>query len=79
MTCSYEIRKRMSRDIQIVGSEEMDEDKTIYTTGDRLIINKGESSGLKEGDQFIIVAQGDKIRNINRQDEKNNDNKGVTW
>lgn len=63
MNCSYEIKKRVSKDIKIVGSVDMDEERIVFTVFDRLIINRGESSGLKEGDKFTIVAQGSKISN----------------
>ncbi len=61
--CSYEIKKRISKDIKIVGSDDMDEERTIFGSTDKLIINRGENSGLKEGDKFIVVAQGAKISN----------------
>lgn len=41
----------------------MDEERTIFGSTDKLIINRGENSGLKEGDKFIVVAQGAKISN----------------
>ncbi|MEN8155246.1 MAG: OmpA family protein [Acidobacteriota bacterium] len=63
MNCSYEIKKRVSKDIKIVGSVDMDEERNIFTVSDRLIINRGEGSGLREGDKFTIVAQGSKISN----------------
>ena len=61
--CSYEIKKRISKDIKIVGSDNMDEGRVVFSVNDNLIINRGESSGLKEGDTFSIVAQGRKIFN----------------
>jgi len=63
MTCTYEVRKRMSRDIKIVGSDDMDEGRTVFSYSDHLIINKGESSGLKVGDQFVVVSKGSNITN----------------
>ncbi len=63
MICTYEIRKRMSRDIRIIGSDDMDEERSVYTAYDHLIINKGESSGLKVGDKFIVVSKGGSISN----------------
>lgn len=59
--CSFEIKKRVSKDIKIIGSDKMDEERTIYTSTDRLIINRGENSGLKVGDKFVIVAKGEKV------------------
>lgn len=54
--CSYEIVKRINSDIEIIGSEEMDQSRTQYSTGDNVFINKGSLSGLKEGDKFIIFS-----------------------
>jgi len=62
LNCSYEIKKRISKDIKIVKSVDMEE-RTVFGTNDRLIINRGESSGLKEGDKFHVVAQGANIIN----------------
>lgn len=62
LNCSYEIKKRISKDIRIVKSVNIEE-KTVFGTNDRLIINRGESSGLKEGDKFRVVARGAKIIN----------------
>ncbi|MEN8155041.1 MAG: OmpA family protein [Acidobacteriota bacterium] len=63
MYCAYEIKKRISRDIKIIGSDDMDEERTIFTSTDKLIINRGENSGLKEGDTLMIIAKGAKISN----------------
>jgi len=54
--CTCEIVKRISTDIEIIGSEEMNQSKSQYTTGDRVFINKGNLSGLKTGDRFEIFA-----------------------
>ncbi len=62
LNCSYEIKKRISKDIKIVKSVDMEE-RTVFGTNDLLIINRGESSGLKEGDMFSVVAQGGKVIN----------------
>ncbi len=62
LICSYEIKKRISKDIKIIKSVDMEE-KTVFGTNDRLIINRGERSGLKEGDKFHVVAQGGRIIN----------------
>ncbi len=61
--CTYEIKKRISKDIKIVGSNDMDEGKIVFSTNDRLIVDKGESSGINVGDKFVIVAVGEKISN----------------
>ncbi len=63
MYCSYEIKKRIPMDIKIVGSDDIDEGRTVFTSTDKLIINRGEDSGLKEGEMLVIVAKGSNIRN----------------
>ncbi|MEN8154559.1 MAG: OmpA family protein [Acidobacteriota bacterium] len=59
--CSYEIGKKKSNDIKIIGSREMESNKSEYSTGDYMFINKGLNDGLKEGDKFIIIESGGRV------------------
>lgn len=61
--CSYEIGTKISDDIKIIGSRDMGIDRTEYSEGDFMFINKGINDGLKEGDKFIIVASGGRVLN----------------
>ncbi|MCK5058099.1 MAG: OmpA family protein [Candidatus Aminicenantes bacterium] len=63
LICSYFITRRISEDIRITGSQEMDFDRVTYIDNDKLFINKGSLDGYKVGDMFIIIAKGKKIRN----------------
>jgi len=59
--CSYEIVKRINRDLKIISSAEIDTNKSQYTTSDIVFINKGSAAGLKDGDKFIIFSVVKKI------------------
>ena len=51
--CSYFIRNKMSQDLIINGAEEMGSNRVNYSDEDRMYINKGSTSGIKEGDVFF--------------------------
>ena len=61
LNCSFFISKRISKDVVIVGAQEMFMDRTQYADGDKLIINRGSADGLKEGDMWLILEQGKRI------------------
>lgn len=63
LICSYFIAKRLSREIRILGAQEMDMDRVSYIDRDELYINKGSKDGYKEGDMFSLIAKGKKITN----------------
>lgn len=67
--CSYFIRNKMSIDLIINGAEDMDSNKYNYTDGDRMFINKGATSGIKEGDIFLVIQEGFKVSNPNNGDK----------
>ncbi|HLP61689.1 MAG TPA: OmpA family protein, partial [Candidatus Deferrimicrobium sp.] len=55
-------------DLLISGAVEMDSRRENYTEGDMMYINKGSSSGIKEGDIFLIIQEGEKVKSpINGQ------------
>lgn len=66
--CSYFIRNKMSQDLIINGAEEMGSNRVNYSDEDRMYINKGSTSGIKEGDVFFIVQEGSKVSNPNNGD-----------
>jgi len=59
--CSFMISPGMDDSIRIIGAEHQDLDRTIFTMGDRLYINKGAEVGIKKGDRFHVVSQGGKV------------------
>ena len=63
LICSYFITKHISKDILIIGSQDMDLERVTYIDNDQLYIDKGSQDGFKVGDMFIIVGKGKKIRN----------------
>lgn len=66
--CSYFIRNKMDHDLLISGAVEMDSRRLNYTEGDMMYINQGSSSGIKEGDIFLIIQEGEKVKSpINGQ------------
>jgi len=61
--CSFFIGKKISRDVVIIGAEEMFLNKSAYADGDKLFINRGSVDGIKEGDMWIVLEQGKRISN----------------
>lgn len=59
--CSFVISPGMDDAIRIVGAEQQDFDRTIFTRGDRVYINKGADAGVRVGDRFQVVSQGGKL------------------
>lgn len=58
---SFVISPGMDDSIRIVGAEQQDFDRSIYTRGDRMFINAGAKTGIAEGDRFQVVSRGDKV------------------
>ncbi len=63
LNCSYFIRKGISKDLRIIGSTVSDWGKTGYTDMDRVFINRGSISGVKEGDIYLVIEKGGPIAN----------------
>lgn len=62
--CSYFISSTLiDEDIVITGAEQQIFDKKEYTDNEKMFINKGSSSGLKEGDVFLVLEKGKRFRN----------------
>lgn len=61
--CSFFISKRISRDVVIIGAEEMVLGKQGFSDGDKLFINRGSVDGIEEGSMWIIIEQGKRIAN----------------
>jgi outer membrane protein OmpA-like peptidoglycan-associated protein len=61
--CSFFIGKKISRDVVVIGAEEMFLKKQGYSDGDKLFINRGSVDGIKEGDMWMILEQGKRIPN----------------
>jgi len=61
--CSYFLRGNMPKDIRIVGGEQMDIERVGYADGDRLYINRGLKDGLQEGNELLIISEGEMIHN----------------
>jgi outer membrane protein OmpA-like peptidoglycan-associated protein len=61
--CSFFIGKKISRDVVIIGAEEMFLNRSAYADGDKLFINRGSVDGIKEGDMWIVLEQGKRISN----------------
>ena len=63
VNCAYFIGKRIKRDIEVTGAETAYLHKTIFSDGDKVFINKGSRNGIKEGDVFLLLAAGEKVKN----------------
>jgi outer membrane protein OmpA-like peptidoglycan-associated protein len=61
--CSYFISNKMDVDLKITGTAFMDTNLMGYSDGDRMFINKGSNVGIKEGDTFLVLAEGGKVSN----------------
>ncbi len=61
--CSYFIRKSMSEDIRITGTEAMDYNKTNYSDGDKVFIDKGSKHGIREGHLLLAISKGETVFN----------------
>jgi outer membrane protein OmpA-like peptidoglycan-associated protein len=59
--CSYFIKKRISEDLRIIGSTQLDWGKTDYTDRDKMFINKGSIAGVREGDIYLVIQKGKHI------------------
>ncbi len=59
--CSFMISPGIDESIRIIGAAEQDFDRTIFTTGDAMYINRGEDSGIAVGDHFQVISKGSKI------------------
>ncbi|MDQ1355287.1 MAG: hypothetical protein QG657_5597 [Acidobacteriota bacterium] len=66
--CSYFIRGKISEDLKIIGADEMDTLRENYTTDDKMHINNGSKSGIKEGDLFLVIQKGFKVSNLLTRD-----------
>ncbi len=62
--CSYFIRSKISEDLKIIGADEMDTLRENYANDDKMHINKGSTSGIKEGDFFLVIQKGFKVSNL---------------
>ena len=60
--CLYYLRPRMTRDLYITGAVHMDW-KTRFGTDDRVFLNKGTAQGINDGDFYMILGEGPRIRN----------------
>jgi outer membrane protein OmpA-like peptidoglycan-associated protein len=61
--CSlYYLRPKMTRDFYITGAVHMDW-KNRFLTDDRIFLNKGTAQGIKDGDFYMILGEGSRIRN----------------
>lgn len=61
--CSYFISSDLiDQDILVVGAEHQIYNKQEYTDNEKMYINKGSSSGLKEGDVFLVMEKGKRFR-----------------
>jgi outer membrane protein OmpA-like peptidoglycan-associated protein len=60
--CSYFIGNQIPEDILIVGAEQQILSKKEYTDTDKMFINKGTSSGLNEGDRFLVLEKGKRVK-----------------
>lgn len=60
--CSYFIGNLIPEDIVIVGAEQQIFSKMEYTDTEKMFINKGSSSGISEGDRFLILEKGKRIK-----------------
>ncbi|HDP95212.1 MAG TPA: hypothetical protein ENN40_07625 [Candidatus Aminicenantes bacterium] len=58
---SFVISPGIDDSIRIVGAEQLDFDRSIFTRGDLVFINEGASAGIREGDRFQVVSRGGKI------------------
>jgi outer membrane protein OmpA-like peptidoglycan-associated protein len=63
LNCSYFIRKGISEDLRIIGSTVSDWGRTNYTDLDRVFINKGSISGVREGDIYLVIEKGGPVAN----------------
>ena len=59
--CSFMISQGIDESIRIVGAEQQDMDRSIFTRGDRMFVNAGTDAGIREGDRFQVVSKGRKI------------------
>lgn len=59
--CTHFIADHQSEDIIITGSEMMTWGKIDYADHDRMFINKGSNSGIKDMDVFLVLGKGAKI------------------
>lgn len=60
--CLYYLRPRMTRDLYITGAVHMDW-RTRFGTDDRVFLNKGTAQGINDGDFYMILGEGRRIRN----------------
>ena len=59
--CSFMISPGIDESIQITGAAQQDFDRSIFSTGDSMYINRGEDSGIAVGDRFQVISKGSKI------------------
>ena len=60
--CSFFIGNEIPEDIIITGAEQQLLGKKEYTDTDKIFISKGSSSGISEGDIFLILEKGKRIK-----------------
>ena len=60
--CSFYIGQKMKKDTVIMDAV-IGDGKLEFSDGDKLYINKGADDGVKEGDVYLSIQKGKKIRN----------------
>ncbi len=61
--CSYFVSStRIAEDIVIVGGEHQIMGKREFTDNEKMFINKGSAAGLNEGDVFMVLERGKRVR-----------------
>ena len=64
LNCSYFIRDDMPQDIEVVASYQPVGELKDFSDNAKLIIDKGSTDGLKEGDMLQIISQGKSIKDL---------------
>jgi outer membrane protein OmpA-like peptidoglycan-associated protein len=59
--CLYYLRPRITRDLYITGAVHMDW-KTKFGTDSRVFLNKGTAQNVNDGNIYMILGEGDRIR-----------------
>jgi len=59
---AFYIGPRIERKYSIIGTPNMDSGQSIYGTRDEVFLNVGSKDGVKEGDQYLIIAEGERIK-----------------
>ncbi|MGE5341815.1 MAG: OmpA family protein [Candidatus Omnitrophota bacterium] len=62
MNCIYIIRDKIKDAAVITGAEVQEYSKTQYSDGDRMFINKGTDQKIRDGQLYLILGEGEKVR-----------------